>query len=59
MIGGANIFLLKRYRASERFIFRVVGLHRSTQRHHGKVINLEEARLRHPLWEITAELHTL
>ncbi len=47
--------LQERYRASERFICRVVGQHRSTQRHGGKVVDLEEAKLRHRLREIAAE----
>jgi hypothetical protein len=33
----------------------VVGQHRSTQRHGGKVVDLEEAKLRHRLREIAAE----
>jgi putative transposase len=33
----------------------VVGQHRSTQRHAGKVVDLEEAKLRHRLREIAAE----
>ncbi|MFM7230179.1 MAG: hypothetical protein ACKO2F_11160, partial [Cyanobacteriota bacterium] len=47
--------LQERYRASERFICRVVGQHRSTQRHGGKVASIEEANLRHRLREIAAE----
>ena len=35
------------YRASERFVCRVAGQHRSTQRHRGKVVDTEEAKLRH------------
>jgi hypothetical protein len=33
----------------------VVGQHRSSQRHVGKVVDLEEAKLRHRLREIAAE----
>jgi putative transposase len=33
----------------------VVGQHRSTQRHSGKVVDLEEAKLRHRLREIASE----
>ena len=47
--------LQERYRASERLVCRVVGQHRSTQRQGGKVIDLEEAKLRHRLREIAAE----
>ena len=45
----------ERYRASERFVCRVVGQHRSTQRHGGKVVDLEEAKLRRRLREIAAD----
>jgi len=47
--------LQERYRASERFICRVVGQHRSTQRHGRKVLDIEEAKLRLRLREIAAE----
>ena len=47
--------LQERYRASERLACRVVGQHRSTHRHGGKVIDLEEAKLRHRLRQIAAE----
>jgi putative transposase len=47
--------LQERYRASERFVCRVVGQHRSTQRHGAKVIDLEEAKLRNRLREIASE----
>ena len=47
--------LQERYRASERFVCRVVGQHRSTQRHGGKAIDLEEAKLRQRLREIAAD----
>lgn len=47
--------LQERYRAFERFVCRVVGQHRSTQRHGGKVIDLEEAKLRRRLREIAAD----
>ena len=45
----------ERYRASERQVCRVVGQHRSTQHHGGKVVDLEEATLRQRLREIVAE----
>jgi len=45
----------ERYRASERLSCRVVGQHRSTQRHGGKVVDLEETKLRQRLREIAAE----
>ena len=45
----------ERYRASERQVCRVVGQHRSTQRHPAKVISIEKAKLRHRLWEIASE----
>ena len=32
--------LQERYRASERLVCRVVGQHRSTQRHGGKVVSI-------------------
>ncbi len=47
--------LQERYRASERFVGRVAGQHRSTQRHGGKVDDIEEAKLRQRLREIAAE----
>ena len=47
--------LLARFRVSERFACRVVGQHRSTQRHGGKVVDIEEAKLRRRLREIAAE----
>ena len=43
------------FRVSERFACRVVGQHRSTQRHAGKVVDIEEIKLRHRLREIAAE----
>jgi len=46
--------LQEHYRASERLVCRVVGQHRSTQRHGGKVVDIEEAKLRHRLREIAA-----
>jgi putative transposase len=46
--------LRERYRASERHVCRVVGEHRSTQRHGGKVVDIEQAKLRHRLREIAA-----
>jgi hypothetical protein len=35
-----------------------VGQHRSTQRHRGKVVDLEDAKLRHRLREIAAALQS-
>ena len=43
------------FRVSERFACRVVGQHRSTQRHVGKVDDIEVAKLRRRLREIAAE----
>ena len=43
---------MKRTRHTVRW---VVGQHRSTQRHYGKAVDLEEAKLRHRLREIAAE----
>ena len=43
------------FRVSDRFACRVVGQHRSTQRHGGKVVFREEAKLRRRLREIAAE----
>jgi len=51
----AVVVLQEHYRASERLVCRVVGQHRSTQRHGVKVIDLEEAKLRHRLREIAAD----
>ena len=45
----------ERCRASERQVCRVVGQHRSTQHHGGKVVDIEEATLRQRLREIAAE----
>jgi hypothetical protein len=47
--------LQEHYRASERLVCRVVGQHHSTQRYGGKVVDLEEAKLRSRLREIAAE----
>jgi hypothetical protein len=47
--------LQERYWASERLICRVVGQHRSTQRHSPKVVSIEEGKLRQRLREIAAE----
>ena len=47
--------LQEHYRASERFICRVLEQQRSTQRHAGKVVDLEEAKLRHRFQEIAAD----
>jgi transposase InsO family protein len=41
--------------ASERFACRVAGTRRTTQRHSGTVVDLEEARLRRRLREFAAE----
>ncbi len=41
-------------RVSKRFACRLVGQHRSTQRHSGKFVDIEEAKLRRCLREITA-----
>ena len=43
------------FRVSERLACRVVGQHRSTQRHATKVVDIEEAKLRRRLREIAAE----
>ena len=43
------------FRVSERFAYRVVGQHRSTHRQRGKIVDLEEARLRRRLLEIAVE----
>ena len=43
------------FRVSERFACRVVGQHRSTQRHAIKLVDIEEAKLRRRLREIAAE----
>jgi hypothetical protein len=43
------------FRFSERFACRVVGQHRSTQRHPAKVVSIEEGKLRHRLREFAAE----
>jgi putative transposase len=51
----AVVILQEHYRASERKVCRVVGQHRSTQRQSGKVVDLEEAKLRHRLREIAAD----
>jgi putative transposase len=47
--------LQERYRASERWVCRVIGQHRSTQRRPAKVVSIEEGKLRHRLREIAAE----
>jgi hypothetical protein len=47
--------LQERCRASERLVCRVVGQHRSTQRHNGEVVSIKEATLRDRLREIAAE----
>lgn len=51
----AVTILQDRYRASERLVCRVEGQHRNTQRQGGKVIDLEEAKLRNRLREIASE----
>ena len=43
------------FRVSERFACKVVGQHRSTQRHAIKVVDIEEAKLQRRLREIAAE----
>ena len=43
------------FRVSERFACRVVGQHRSTQRHGGRVVDTAETKLRQRLREIAAE----
>jgi putative transposase len=43
------------YRSSERLVCRLVGQHRSTQRHPAKVVSIEEGKLRRRLREIAAE----
>jgi hypothetical protein len=48
------VTLKERYRASERLVCRVVSQYRSTQRHGGKIVDLEEAKLRNRLREIAA-----
>ncbi len=47
--------LRARFRVTERLACRCVGQHRSTHRHGGKAIVLEEVKLRHRLREIAAE----
>ena len=47
--------LQERYRASERLVCRVVGQHRSIQRHPVKVVDLEESKLRQRLRDVAAE----
>jgi putative transposase len=54
----AVVVLRVRYRASERLVCRVVGQHRSTQRYSGKVVSIEEAKLRHRLREIASDLQS-
>ena len=43
------------FRVSERFACRVVGQHRITQRHGGRVVDIAESKLRRRLREIAAE----
>jgi len=47
--------LLAMFRVSERSSCRVVGQHRSTQRHAIKVVDIEVAKLRRRLREIASE----
>ena len=47
--------LQERYRPSERLACRVVGQHRSTQRHPGKFLDIEEGKLRSRLREIPVD----
>jgi transposase InsO family protein len=49
------VVLQEHYRAYERRLCRVVGQHRSSQRHPAKVVSIEEGKLRHRLREIAAE----
>jgi len=51
----AVLVLHERYGASERRVCCVVGQHRSTQRNGGKVVDLEEVKIKHRLREIAAE----
>ena len=44
LLQGRHGLLQERFR-SERLACRVVGQHRSTQRHGGKVVSIEEAKL--------------
>jgi hypothetical protein len=45
-----GVMVLKdRYRASKRKVCRVVGQHRSTQRHPAKVVSIEKGKLRRRL----------
>ena len=50
----AVVVLQERYRASERLVYRVVGQHRSTQRHGGKDVSIAEGKLRQRLRDIAA-----
>jgi hypothetical protein len=49
------LVLQQHHQVSERMVGRVVGQHRSTQGHNGKVADLEEAKLQHRLREIATE----
>jgi transposase InsO family protein len=49
------VVLQEHYRAYERRLCRVVGQHRSSQRHPAKVVSIEKGKLRHRLREIAAE----
>jgi hypothetical protein len=49
------VLLQERYRAPERRVCRVVGQHRSTQRHPATVVSIEEGELRHRIREIAAD----
>ena len=51
----AVLVLQERSRTSQRKVCRVVGQHRSTQRHLVKGVSIEERKLRHRLREIAAE----
>ena len=44
----------ERYRVSERQACRVMGQHRTTQRHRGKVVDLKEDQLHHRLHQVWA-----
>ena len=51
----AVVILQELYRASERLACRVVGQHRSTQRHPGRVVDLEQSKLWRRLRKIAAD----
>lgn len=51
-VGQAVVILQELYRLFERQFCRVVDEHRSTQRHHGTVVSIEEGKLRNRFREI-------